>query len=84
MYKPSNTGGFSCEKCGSTTIFLSCSPIDHRGTLSCLMCGGTEDSAIGILKHGKRVTTFIRPDIMDYLFNKKRKYDSERGYHDAE
>jgi transcription elongation factor Elf1 len=81
MRLPSNDGGYSCMKCGSTTISLSRSPIDHRGTLSCVMCGGTEDSEIGIAKNGKRISTYISKSLTDYLASKRR-YDCERGYHE--
>lgn len=69
--KPSNTGGYSCEKCGGTTIYLSQSPIDHKGTLSCQTCGGTEDAAIGILKDGKRLMTYCNQGLAFYLKKNK-------------
>jgi DNA-directed RNA polymerase subunit RPC12/RpoP len=58
MKKPANNGGYVCMKCGSTAIYLSNTPMDHKGTISCLVCGGTEDSAIGIKRHGKEVSTY--------------------------
>ena len=84
-YKPSNTGGYSCEKCGSTVIHLSCSPIDMRGTMSCVVCGGTEDAAVGILKNGKRTTTYVNP-FTGMAFDKKHHNERKEkdGYeHDS-
>lgn len=75
--KPSNAGGYSCMKCGSTAIYLSRTPQDLRGTLSCTMCGGTEDAEIGIAKNGHRVETHRNPLIKDYFDAKRKHFDKD-------
>jgi hypothetical protein len=45
-------------KCNSTIIYLSTTPLDRGGTMSCFKCGGSEDAAIGIAKDGKRITKY--------------------------
>lgn len=43
---------FKCLKCGSSTIYLSITPMDYKGTYTCHTCGQTEDARYGITIHG--------------------------------
>lgn len=76
MRKPTNIGGYSCLKCHSTSIYLSMSPLDLKGTLTCLMCGQTEDAAIGIARNGKRITTYSNDSLSAY-FKSRTRYERE-------
>lgn len=49
---------YKCLHCGGTIIYLSQWPRDHFGTLTCFMCGETEDAKHGLEKNGVRVETF--------------------------
>lgn len=50
---------YKCLRCGGTTIYLSVTPIDPRGTLTCHTCGETEDARMGIaLKNGAKIEQY--------------------------
>jgi transcription elongation factor Elf1 len=51
----SNSQGLICAHCGSDTIYLSVRPTDLQGTLTCLICGETEDAMDGIKKGGETI-----------------------------
>jgi hypothetical protein len=53
-------GDYKCLHCSGTTIYMSVSPIDLAGTLSCFTCGETADSRGGISFKGRKIEMGIR------------------------
>lgn len=49
---------YKCLRCGGTTIYLSVTPIDPRGTFTCHTCGETEDARMGISYMGAKMEQF--------------------------
>ena len=43
---------YKCNHCGSKIIYLSVTVTDKKGTLTCMICGETEDAKDGIRKEG--------------------------------